>query len=378
MVEKKKGFKIHGKVIEKESKQGIPDLTVKAIDKDLFFDDLLGTTTTDEKGNFEIKYDKEDFQELFFDKKPDLYLKIKNQHGEVIHTTEDKVRYGAGETEEFIVKIPKDLLQKEEKMKWDIKKSDELKVRIAEDVQLMKELSNSVDNVLKEHKIDLKGMSYVFEPRVFSMDPDEAPEVMMKSRAAMLSSIMQDLIKKGLGTESYNAVEAIMVTECLPKCGPMDPATLKVLERIRITDKYQLSDSNQLPASEALIMQIVGNKKLLEKLSTAIFNVIEKNGITFKENEGCVFTPCVFERPIFAQKVATSESPNEIRGFGPQIYAGPNPDPWTNLKVKPFPGIIDTKWGPTPGVIVDRWWWIGIPAPEMLNALDIMREIGNR
>ncbi len=57
----KMAFKIHGKVIEKETGKGIPNLTVKAIDKDLFFDDLLGAVTTDEKGNFEIKYDKEDF-----------------------------------------------------------------------------------------------------------------------------------------------------------------------------------------------------------------------------------------------------------------------------------------------------------------------------
>jgi|GEM_PF-1997665 hypothetical protein len=105
-----KAFKIYGKVVEKETGKGIPDLTVKAVDKDLFFDDLLGAVTTDENGNFEIKYDKEDFLELFFDKKPDVYLKIKNPDGEVIHTTEDKVRYGAGETEEYIVKISKKIL----------------------------------------------------------------------------------------------------------------------------------------------------------------------------------------------------------------------------------------------------------------------------
>ena len=98
-------FKIYGKVVEKETRKGIPNLTVKAIDKDLFFDDLLGAVTTDENGNFEIRYDKEDFQELFFDKKPDIYLKIKNPEGEVIHTTKDKVRCGAASIKEFTVKI---------------------------------------------------------------------------------------------------------------------------------------------------------------------------------------------------------------------------------------------------------------------------------
>ena len=108
----KMAFKIHGKVMEKETGKGIPNLTVKAIDRDLLFDDLLGAVTTDENGNFEIGYDKEDFQELFFDKKPDIYLKIKNLQGEVIHTTEDKVRYEAGETEAFNVKISKKKIKK--------------------------------------------------------------------------------------------------------------------------------------------------------------------------------------------------------------------------------------------------------------------------
>ena len=111
-------FKIHGKVIEKETGKGIPNLRVKAVDKDLFFDDLLGAVTTDENGNFEIKYDKEDFQELFFDKKPDIYLKIKNPGGEVIHTTENRVRYDAGRTEEFIINISKNKMEKTKK--WPV------------------------------------------------------------------------------------------------------------------------------------------------------------------------------------------------------------------------------------------------------------------
>ena len=98
-------FKIHGIIKDKETGKGIPNLTVKAIDKDLFFDDLLGSVTTDENGKFEIIYDKEDFQELFFDKKPDLYLTIKDSKGRIILTTEDKVRYGASDTESFQIKM---------------------------------------------------------------------------------------------------------------------------------------------------------------------------------------------------------------------------------------------------------------------------------
>lgn len=99
-------FKIYGKAIEKESKKGISNLIVEALDKDLCFDDRLGSVITDKDGNFEIKYDKEDFQELFFDKKPDIYLRIKSPDGKLICTTEDKVRYDVGKTKEFLIPIP--------------------------------------------------------------------------------------------------------------------------------------------------------------------------------------------------------------------------------------------------------------------------------
>ena len=106
MKEKPKGFKIFGKVIEKESGEGIPGLTVKAIDRDLLCEGRLGEVTTDEKGNFEIKYDKKDFREIFFDKKPGIHIVIKSPAGESIHTSENKVKYRADRTEEMIIGIP--------------------------------------------------------------------------------------------------------------------------------------------------------------------------------------------------------------------------------------------------------------------------------
>ena len=372
-MKKEKAFKIYGRVLEKESKKGIPGLTVEALDKDLCFDDRLGSVITDKEGNFEIIYAKEDFQELFFDQKPDIYLRIRRADGKIIHTTKDKVRYEAGRTEEFIVTIPKKLLEKEAKMKWDIKRSDEIKEKIASNKELMKELGNAIDNILKKHKVELKGMSYIFEPRVFMMDKNEVAELMMKSRAAMLMAIMEDLIEKGKGAEIESALDGIKVTGCLPQCGPLDPITLHILEKIRIIEKIELSDSNPLPPSETLIREIVGNKELLEELSKSIFSILEKHGITFKENEGCVFTPLVFETPIFAQKVGVAESIQQIRGFGPQVYADPNPQP--AIKMRPWPGIIEMPKWQTVGVIIDRWWWTGIPAPEMLRALDVMRRM---
>ncbi len=107
MIEKEKRFKIYGKVGELESKLGVSGLLVEALDKDYKYDDRLGSVITDKDGNFEIRYDGKDFKDAYLDTQPDIYLRIKGPDGKVIHTTEDKVRYRAGETEEFVVNISK-------------------------------------------------------------------------------------------------------------------------------------------------------------------------------------------------------------------------------------------------------------------------------
>ena len=106
MHKKHNGFKIYGKVISAGTRKGIANLLVEALDKDLLLDDRLDSDITDRDGNFEILYDREDFQELFFDRKPDIYLRVRKRDGSLLHTTEDKVRYEAGKTELFIIAIP--------------------------------------------------------------------------------------------------------------------------------------------------------------------------------------------------------------------------------------------------------------------------------
>lgn len=101
-------FKIYGEVVSKKTEKGIPGLLVEALDKDFLIDDRLGSVFTDERGQFEIIYDREDFQEVFFDQKPDIYLRIKDKKGKVIHTTEDTVRYQGGKTEAFRIIIEKE------------------------------------------------------------------------------------------------------------------------------------------------------------------------------------------------------------------------------------------------------------------------------
>jgi len=103
-------FKIRGKVRVAETGVGLSGLFIKAYDKDILFDDLLGSTYTKEDGRFEIVSEPEDFRD-FFEVKPDIYLKIFSPDAETLFfSTEKGVRWQAGRLEEFDVRIPRDRL----------------------------------------------------------------------------------------------------------------------------------------------------------------------------------------------------------------------------------------------------------------------------
>ena len=127
--------------------------------------------------------------------------------------------------------------------------------------------------------------------------------------------------------------------------------------------------------SEGLMRKMVGNKELMNDFSKSVFDLLKNHGIKFRANEGCVFTPMVFETPVYAQKVGRARSLSQVQGFGPQVYAEPAAQAEAKIKVIPFPGIIEFPGGRTPGVIIHDFWWVGIPAPEMLKALDMMRNM---
>jgi len=103
-------FTITGFIREAETGVGVGGLFVKAYDKDLLFDDLLGTAVTTADGSFEIVSESSDFRE-FFEVKPDLYLRVfAVDHETELWSSEDSVRWNAGQYEKFDVRIPRDRL----------------------------------------------------------------------------------------------------------------------------------------------------------------------------------------------------------------------------------------------------------------------------
>ncbi|MCZ8121746.1 MAG: C25 family cysteine peptidase [Microcystis sp. LE18-22.4A] len=102
-------FKITGRIREKESGLGVRGLMVRAYDKDLLYDDLLGTALTNEEGRFEMVYSEKDFRELF-ECKPDIYLSIYAPPYRFLVDTKDAIRWEAGTEEHFELEIEREIL----------------------------------------------------------------------------------------------------------------------------------------------------------------------------------------------------------------------------------------------------------------------------
>ena len=94
---------VHGKVVDQE-KQPLSGLTVSLYDKDLIFDDVLGTTLTDADGNFKMIYRTEAFGDIF-ERKPDIYLKVLDKTGKTLYSSRKAVRSEAGREEKFDITI---------------------------------------------------------------------------------------------------------------------------------------------------------------------------------------------------------------------------------------------------------------------------------
>lgn len=77
-------------------------LTVSLYDRDLLFDDILGTVLTDDSGRFHMIYRTDAFRDLF-EQNPDLYLKVMDAQGEQLYCSKNSIRRNAGKIEEFSI-----------------------------------------------------------------------------------------------------------------------------------------------------------------------------------------------------------------------------------------------------------------------------------
>ncbi|HYN50788.1 MAG TPA: hypothetical protein VES62_07665 [Thermoleophilaceae bacterium] len=98
-------------VVAEETGMALPGLYVKAYDKDLLFDDLLGGAVTDREGRALILCEQGDFDE-FFDRRPDVYFKVyAPDRTRLLFESPDAVRWNVGRDASFIVRVPLEALQ---------------------------------------------------------------------------------------------------------------------------------------------------------------------------------------------------------------------------------------------------------------------------
>lgn len=103
------GFKVYGQVTEAENQRGIPDLIVDARDADLFYNDLLGSSKTDQAGSFSIECLGGDSPKVGGNK-IDLYLVVKSGDGKVLQSTRGNVILGVENDVEINVAIKHSVL----------------------------------------------------------------------------------------------------------------------------------------------------------------------------------------------------------------------------------------------------------------------------
>jgi len=96
---------VYGQVVDSQGKP-VPDAVVRVFDKDRKFDDLLGFTTTDKFGDFQLVYHERAFYEPG-EERPELYLRLEDVEGNELYSTEDQIRYESGRVEFFQIELEK-------------------------------------------------------------------------------------------------------------------------------------------------------------------------------------------------------------------------------------------------------------------------------
>ncbi len=103
-------FRILGTVLADDNEQPLPNLEVRAFDRDVVFDDPLGSARTDERGEFEIHFTEAAFRDAV-ETRPDLYLRVFDARGDLeLENTRPHVRRNARVEERFTLRIPRERL----------------------------------------------------------------------------------------------------------------------------------------------------------------------------------------------------------------------------------------------------------------------------
>jgi hypothetical protein len=295
-MKKEKRFRIFGVVRRQGKEKGIAGLRVYALDKDLFFDDRLGSAVTDRDGHFEIHYVESDFRE-FFERRPDIYLKITDADGAALFTTEDKVRYEAQDTEKFIVELPA--------VTEYIGDTTHLIRYLLGNKALLAELSETVAGALQEKGLLADDLGFTLVPLVCNR-PENLADLFVNALGPQPEPPDLEAFTAQRG-RLYNTLSLPpVIGKPLPPwwwwwigLPPMD--FLLWLEQQRLSD-VPVAEQTGLPTRESadFARRIMADRALVTQLSSTIERLFSKYGLVMEAGKTYVFAPAVYQRPVFA------------------------------------------------------------------------------
>ena len=96
-------WRVHGIVLNRAGAP-IAGVTVSVYDRDVRFDDFLGSSPTDEKGAFSVAFTRKDFDESG-EEGPDIYIRVFDSNKRLLYSSETRVRKEAGKDETFAIRL---------------------------------------------------------------------------------------------------------------------------------------------------------------------------------------------------------------------------------------------------------------------------------
>lgn len=97
-------FVVTGRIVDDATGVGLPNVKIKAFDRDRKFDDLLGTVQTDQDGFYRLEYTAEQFREGGEDA-PEVYIQVLDEADEPLYQSPRSVEIKSNNVETLDARI---------------------------------------------------------------------------------------------------------------------------------------------------------------------------------------------------------------------------------------------------------------------------------
>jgi len=91
-------FVVAGRVLDAETREALPGIRVQGMERDPENDDVLGEVRTDREGFYRLEYTEEHFHAAQ-DEEPETYIRVLDEEGNALFTSDQSYRHKAGEVE---------------------------------------------------------------------------------------------------------------------------------------------------------------------------------------------------------------------------------------------------------------------------------------